>query len=102
GQDAGELGHGACPTDSERPVVSGSPNIRLAFCTACPAAPLTRLSIEANETTTPRATSALAPSTTRLVPSEACRVTSSGGTTRRNGFPSAKASSALTAAAVAS
>src|SRR6185436_5052770 len=103
GQDPGELGaHGACPADSSRPMVSGSPNIRLAFCTACPAAPFTRLSMEANETTTPRPASALAPSTTLFVPSDACRVTSSGGTTRRKGRPSAKASSAFTAAAVAS
>src|SRR6185436_1619332 len=36
--------HGTTGTCA-RPVASGSPNIRFMFCTACPAAPFTRLSI---------------------------------------------------------
>jgi len=37
------FGHGAIPS-TDRPAVSGRPSIRLAHCTACPAAPLPRLS----------------------------------------------------------
>src|SRR5690349_13558110 len=37
------LGYGLLPA-STRPARSSTPNIRFIFCTACPAAPLTRLS----------------------------------------------------------
>src|ERR1044072_7600200 len=43
------IGHGFVPT-SFKPVVSSRPNIKFMFCTAWPAAPLTRLSM-AEQTT---------------------------------------------------
>lgn len=41
---------GLSPT-SINPAVSSKPHIRFMFCTACPAAPFTRLSITDNTTT---------------------------------------------------
>ena len=75
------------------------PSIRLAFWTAWPAAPLTRLSIAANATATPRSGSASAPSSTRLVPTIGCRRTASGLAARRNGLPATKRSIAAAASA---
>ena len=51
--------------------------------------------MEAKTTTVPRASSARAPSTTRLVPTEACRVTSSAGATSTKGRDSAKLAMAV-------
>ncbi len=46
------LGHGYTPT-GDRPAVSSRPRTMLAHCTACPDAPLTRLSMAARTTTQP-------------------------------------------------
>ena len=45
-------GHGVTPS-AVRPEISCRPSMRLAFCTACPAAPLTRLSSTLTTVTRP-------------------------------------------------
>src|SRR5205823_2608598 len=76
--------HGWNPRSVSRPSVSGQPKTRLRFCTACPAAPLTRLSMaEMAITVSPSQRTA---SWQRLVPTTALRPTSSGdSSTSMNG-----------------
>src|SRR6185312_10307761 len=93
------VAQGAVPPRRSSPAVSASPNIRLAFWTACPAAPLTRLSMAAKAMATPRSGSASAAIRTRLVPTIACRRTASGLVARRNGRPATKAFTAAAASA---
>ena len=60
GDEAPRGGHAAAHGNTGpawRPVVSGRPSITFMFCTACPAAPLTRLSMAENVTASPRSRS---------------------------------------------
>src|SRR6185295_14973940 len=65
--------HGATP-DTGSPTVSSRPRARLAFCTACPAAPLTRLSSALTTTARPLCASAATCRWTLLLPAVAAVV----------------------------
>ena len=87
GRDSGP-GHGATPSTG-RPRASGRPRIRLAFCSAWPAAPLTRLSSAAITVVRPEWASTATCRWTLLEPSVAAVLgIRPGGRTCTNGSPS--------------
>src|SRR5262249_11187762 len=68
--------------------VSANPSVRLRLCTACPAAPFTRLSIALTTTARPVRGSKLTPISQKLVRATACRSGTAPGLYRRmNGSP---------------
>src|SRR5439155_7557442 len=82
-----ETPHGATPC-AVRPAVSGRPSIRLAHCTACPAAPLPRLSIAAITMIRPLSPSTVDCRWTALDPSVApVAGHTPSGSSRTNGSP---------------
>src|SRR5215813_6709837 len=88
------LAHGATPL-ADRPAVSGRPSIRLAHCTACPAAPLPRLSSALTTTIRPLSESTVDCRRQALEPSVAAVCGQvPAGSTWTNGSPAYAARSA--------
>src|SRR4029079_5505388 len=83
---AGPAAPPVAPPVTGSPAVSGQPSARVRFCTACPAAPLTRLS-RAEKTTTRPGAASWTEIRQSLVPTTSERRGGLPSTTRTKGAP---------------